>query len=376
MSKLEKRKKKLKKSWERLPEKIKSLSSRLRSLIDRSNASKIAIEVTGGMGDHILAARFIRDLMQELPDIRFDIYCVRPGLGRWIFESLRQCDNILDRKADISVLRHQYMCTVRVATFVEVSRVKLKPRSPVPPVLQGIIDRVTAACSKIEPIVSSYPALDGYLGHYAVMKGARRHNLLHQMAGIRYGGDALPLTRDAGALNKHGLVKGQYITISNGYDEDAQRPGNALITKVYPHFGDVAHLLKISRPDLKIVQIGSSTSTLIQGADLNLINKTTLQEAATLIEHAALHVDNEGGLVHLASALGTRSCVVFGPTLADYFGYEGNINVAPRTCGGCWWMEPTWMTNCVKGHAHPPCMYTQQASDVAAQIERGLRAIP
>jgi ADP-heptose:LPS heptosyltransferase len=371
MSKFEKRKKKLKKSWERLPEKVRALSARFGNLFEAQSGSHIAFEITGGMGDHILAARFIRDLTNEFPGIAYDIYCSRPALARWIFESFNDCRLIMDRKANISAFRSKYLFTIQVVTFACVTYRNRGQEAKVPKKLTAIINNISANCDVILPFIQNHPKLDGYLGHYSTMKGAR-HNFLHQMAGIPYGGDVFALRRDDTVLAKHGLEHGAYITISNGYDEDAQRTDNSLITKVYPYFADAVRQLKASHPDLKIIQIGSSTSDPIPGTDLNLINKTTLQEASALLKHAVLHVDNEGGLVHLASALGTRSAVVFGPTLAGYFGYERNINIAPQTCGGCWWMEATWMSQCVKGHEHPPCMYTQQASHVAKQISAGL----
>ena len=80
---------------------------------------------------------------------------------------------------------------------------------------------------------------------------------------------------------------------------------------------------------------------------------------------AIFHLDNEGGLVHLASAMGTRSCVVFGPTSSRYFGYPGNVNVDPGFCGGCWWITETWMNHCPRGFATARCMTDQPAAVVA-----------
>jgi ADP-heptose:LPS heptosyltransferase len=72
-----------------------------------------------------------------------------------------------------------------------------------------------------------------------------------------------------------------------------------------------------------------------------------------------LHIDNEGGLVHIAACLGTTSVVIFGPTSADYFAYLDNINVRPPVCGDCWWTTKNWMDICPLGHKQPLCMYEQ-----------------
>jgi ADP-heptose:LPS heptosyltransferase len=108
-----------------------------------------------------------------------------------------------------------------------------------------------------------------------------------------------------------------------------------------------------------IVQLGTTTSEAIAGVDLNLIGRTSLAEAAALLRATALHLDNEGGLVHLAACYGRRSLVVFGPTPSDYFGYPGNINLDPLRCGGCWWIEESWMDRCPRSMTPPECMFAQ-----------------
>src|SRR5262249_20404119 len=139
-------------------------------------------------------------------------------------------------------------------------------------------------------------------------------------------------------------------------------------TKCYPHFDEIIRRLKSRFPHLTTVQIGATTSVPIAGIDLDLVNRTTLWEVAEVVRNARLHLDNEGGLVHLAAAMGTRSCVVFGPTSTDYFGYVDNINVRPRFCGGCWWTNETWMDQCPRGFSEARCMTEQDPGDIAREI--------
>lgn len=37
------------------------------------------------MGDHLVAARFIRDLRAQVGDFTFDIYSARPWISEWLF---------------------------------------------------------------------------------------------------------------------------------------------------------------------------------------------------------------------------------------------------------------------------------------------------
>jgi ADP-heptose:LPS heptosyltransferase len=53
-----------------------------------------------------------------------------------------------------------------------------------------------------------------------------------------------------------------------------------------------------------------------------------------------MHIDDEGGLVHMATALGTKCAVLFGPTPVGIFGYEQNINICADTCKECFGIVP------------------------------------
>src|SRR5262249_40626278 len=157
----------------------------------------------------------------------------------------------------------------------------------------------------------------------AVFTNHRRANYLHGISNIPYGGDEIELATSDEVVARHGLRSGEYITVHNGFDP-AFVVTSRSATKCYSRFDAVIRLLKARHPELVIVQLGVSSSTPIAGTDLNLINQTTIQEAAGLLKHSRLHVDGEGGLVHIARAFGVRSCVLFGPTPRGYFGYSDN----------------------------------------------------
>jgi ADP-heptose:LPS heptosyltransferase len=188
------------------------------------------------------------------------------------------------------------------------------------------------------------------------------------MSGLSYSADTVEIEAKDTARLRHGLDRRPYVTVHNGYDPNMV-VSHARATKCYPHFDQAIAILRASHPDVTFVQIGIHTSQPMEAADLSLIGKTTLPEAAGLIRGALFHIDNEGGLVHLAAAMGRQSCVVFGPTSSRYFGYPSNINVDPNFCGGCWWINETWMNHCPRGFATARCMTEQPASIVARAAE-------
>jgi hypothetical protein len=331
----------------------------------------VGIRVSGGLGDYLTIARFIRDLSSFAEGFAFDIYCTDPPRAQWVFAGvpgLRACyDDILFdaamRRYDLALWVGQFLLVHEDVTNRD--RLRARPR------LAQAADSAIRYRPKIDLFIKNHPYTDGFLGQKAVYSNANRTDYLHFMAGIPYGGDRFPVDLDAAAPQRFGLTPGQYITVHNGFD-----PGFVVTaeraTKCYPYFGQVIALLKAQRPDLRFVQLGANTSDRIAEADFDLLGRTSLREASGVLAGALLHIDNEGGLVHLGRCLGVRSAVVFGPTPSNYFGYAGNINIDPVFCGGCWWINQSWMNQCPRDFPTARCMTEQPPVAVADAILRGL----
>jgi hypothetical protein len=365
----EKRRRQYKQSLQKLPGKIASLRLLANAALHTNGEDCIAFRIDGGLGDYIIAARFIRDFMAEFEQEEFDIFCKKPAIAKWVFQNSARCRSILDAKVDTPMIRRLYLAKVDCLTYLEIPHVKESHTR-----LEALASTVQSAKKRLRHITSQYPHLDGYLGRYATLKGQNRYTFVGSMAGVAYGGDELELPYDATVLDRLRLRERGFLTISNGYDLNAVQyaPSSFGSTKVYPHFAELVSLLKARFPNVPIVQIGNESSTKLAGVDIDLIGRTTLNEAAGLLRGSRLHIDNEGGLVHVARSFGTPCCVIFGPTDPDYFGYPDNINIRPRQCGNCWWMEPTWMTKCVRGDSLPSCMFDQPAQGVFERIAEHL----
>lgn len=240
------------------------------------------------------------------------------------------------------------------------------------PGLVRALDDTLRSRPALEVVIARHPYMDNFLASIAVFRNATRRDFLHALSKIDYGGDRLALATDCAMVQAAGLANTPYVLVHNGFDTNFIITAEQA-TKCYPHFGGVIAGIRRLVPDLRIVQIGSSTSRPIDGVDLNLIGKTNLAQVAGLIAGAALLLDNEGGLVHAAACLGVTSCVVFGPTPSRFFGYQDNINIDPVFCGGCWWMSETWMDMCVRGFTVARCMHEQPPEAIVARLEPHLR---
>ncbi|MET4632240.1 glycosyltransferase family 9 protein [Kaistia defluvii] len=336
---------------------------------------KVAIRVTGGIGDHIVAARFLRDLLAAAGPLAFDVYSPKREVAAWIFQALDAPVRCFNERILWDRLRPDYVLSLYVTQFAVVyaDTADWQYLSEHAPRLFEICVKLEEFRPRIETCVQNHPLLDGHLGRIATFMGFARRNFLQGMAGIPYGGDMLALDTDPDALVKFGLAGKRYITVHNGFDAEFDK-ASLTSTKVYSEFSNVISQTKRLFPDLLVIQVGTSTSRPIPSADMNLIGATNLRELAAIIKNSWLNLDNESGVVHLASCFDVRSCVVFGPTSLEYYAYPQNINLPPPVCGGCWWVNEDWMNRCAKGHEQAPCMSQQSPETVVVALRDHLSA--
>jgi len=281
----------------------------------------VSITVSGGLGDLIVIARCVRDLAAKVEPFSFDVFAPSPGLAQWVFAAVPgfehaypdTLDDLSGRAYDLRLRMNQTVVVVQEGILW--SRVRQAPR-----MLAAVGKMIQyRRRSGLEPYILNHPRLDNGLARKAIYSNKSRNDFLHSMVGIDYAGDQLEIESNDAVLERFGLRGQSFVTVHNGFDTNFFISGQRA-TKCYPLFDEVAARLKAARPDLIVVQIGTTTSDPIPGVDLNLIGQTSLREVAGLLRATALHLDNEGGLVHLAACYGRRSLVVFGPTPSDYFG--------------------------------------------------------
>jgi hypothetical protein len=258
---------------------------------------------------------------------------------------------------------------VTISHFVEYQIVQLD-RLP-----HDVLRLLRAAMDRFEQdrgLHQRRPLTDGLAGRLAVRRGQTRLSALARSSGLAVEPEThivLDPAARAPAARVGEALRGQYVTVHDGFDDTAViAPGGA--TKCWPLEHWTA-LVAGLRDGIPVVQLGGTKSQHVPGVDLDLVGRTTLDEAAWIIKQAVLHVDTDSGLAHLAAAVHTRARVLFGPTDAGYFGYPNQRNIAATPCAGCWWSTPDWLAQCPRGLARPACMESIEPAFVL-QAVRGL----
>lgn len=171
---------------------------------------------------------------------------------------------------------------------------------------------------------------------------------------------------------KNNLNEKKVITVHRGCDANH----SSYSTKLWPleYYNALIRLIKKRYPDYKIVQLGISEERcpVMKGVDVNLVGKTSIEELMFLLANSFLHIDGEGGMIHLRHALcKKKSIVMFGPTSPKFFGYSENDNIKGNGCmTTCEWVTRNWQEQCLRNENKAPCMYSIVPEMVMKYVER------
>ncbi len=137
--------------------------------------------------------------------------------------------------------------------------------------------------------------------------------------------------------------------------------------RLWPHWQKFAQLWR-SKSEIPLVFLGTQPEAWTAGAGIDMVGKTpNLRTTASIIGAADAFVGIDGGLSHVAGAVGTPALVLYGPTTSYHTGpYYGGLTsldgkYSCRACfgGGEW-------DKC----KHPRCMASIAPEKVVDALER------
>lgn len=340
-----------------------------------TNTLNIAIDLRGGLGDQIINANFVYLLRQKIgyDGIRIDIY-EPTNIASAIFKAGDFVDNVYHwQSADAN----KYDLCIEIARFPILRSCNKRRVLYMSPVLFDFVLMWIKDNAEKYKFIEEKPRLDGMLNKYYLSMGYKRWKQFD--IGNTLGMTEkfpLPMFIDESEhkyLNTLKIPK-KFITIHRGVDVRA----NAMSVKQWPveYYNTLISLIRKKHPDIFIVQLGDSKERCPQfnGVDLSLIEETSLEQLKVLLKHSYLHIDGEGGMVHLRHALkGGKSIVLFGPTDPNVYGYSENINLVGKGCqGGCEWFNDHWQECCAMGILKPFCQYSLTPEVVYSNIDKCL----
>lgn len=331
--------------------------SRTPALAYRQSAISVAILASGGIGDMVIQKRFIEELIRLAPDCRIDIYYSRvEGFLEYLYSGCRNVNAVIPDPGVWYHARHtEYTLGIEMAStrYIHVDSVK---KAVLEEHCAELADRVWKLKEESEKEDFTFNTLIYAVNHRRMLQGCNAYTALgyNGAFGIQDKKVDIPLAGEAEKEFRK-LRLGEYITVGygNGTDRRMDR-----VAKMWPqeYFERTVAMFRKKYPSVQVVQVGGRGQPELKGADRYLLGEK-FEVVAHVLRNAIFHLDIEGGLVHIASQLGTKCIVLFGPTPKELYGYEGNINISAGTCQDCTGLyRDPYM--CARGMERPECMYS------------------
>ncbi|MGH6988163.1 MAG: glycosyltransferase family 9 protein [Caulobacteraceae bacterium] len=339
---------------------------------------QIAILLRGGVGDVMIAARWLRtafDAMAESADFVADLYYALPENIAFIFGNFSEVRYVY-HEITFEYIRgyYDFHFVINHLGYIEMD---VDHAGDLP--FKELVRSWGPGVEMFSPFTTDdyHPDLGRNFAGLIERLGFRRHTILEAQTGLKAPVAPfpfrLPPRSEISALE---LPAAPYVTVHDGWDAQL-RIGSRRPTKAWPtdRWADLMAHIKRASPGVGVVQIGGRAGANIPGVDLDLKGAISLPVAARVLRGAAAHVDTDSGLVHVAASLGTRAVVIFGPTDRTYFGYPGNLNLASDACRSCWLKTGNWVDSCMIGDVRPRCMTGVEPGAVATALAELLKRV-
>ena len=100
--------------------------------------------------------------------------------------------------------------------------------------------------------------------------------------------------------------------------------------------------------DIPFLQVGTTYDIPVKGA-IDMRGKTSISQLLMLLRDAKGIVCGEGGLMHLAYAVGNYNTIIMrGPTRGRFYHYPQLHNIDSYLCEKCHWINEYWYAKCYK----------------------------
>lgn len=345
------------------------------------NSLKIAFRLNGGMGDGLIGLNYIWYFRERFKQDNIRLYIElepkRDAVKHFIRESDLVEDVVICKEEEAET--EKYDLYIRLKRYPEVMHADMHVISRIAPELVDYI----LLCEKFKIFHPRFFESDFVAdGGSALLEELNGRTRIVQPD--IYGFFAMdevykfPIQTTEAPLDKFELKKGKYITVHRGCEKQYY---NLSSTKLWPveYYNDLLLKLEQKYPDISIVLIGAEhereKDILFSGK--NLVGKTNFSELQTILKYARIHIDTEGGCVHLRHALhGGPSIVLFGPTSDHFFGYRENINLRSDICSyPCEWTALGWSRKCIISDGQADCMKAILPESVLEAADRLMRCV-
>lgn len=312
----------------------------------------LAFFPTGGLGDYIISKAVLEDIIDET-DCVVTIYCDKKEFAKSVY---RDVSEIYNSYSDFDMEFYKYDLSLRVEHFVHVEGYKREKLAKYAPKLLSRIEYIVNNWDKLYVNVEQQWFRERIQFERCKIQGLDRWTELRMGEAFKIEDHIvnIPLDKDEKIRWSKENSGTKYITINCGADE--MIPGRSQL-KVWSrdNYRELIGLIKEYFSDVQIIQLGDKKTKVIEGVDRSVLGEK-LEYVKHILRGSTCHIDCEGGLVHLATQLGTKCIVLFGPTQLDMYAYDQNTNLVSSRCSGCMGLHEKWAYDCLINYESPLCM--------------------
>ena len=333
----------------------------------------ISFYPTGGFGDYIISSKLLDEISKIVP-CKIDVYCENVTFGKAVYEG-REKVEIFPINTFYSQM-WKYDLALKVEHFIHIEKQNANKIAKINPIFMDKLNKLGHGYRTYYPDVEQQWFRENIHFRRCEIKVINRWTELSHEGIFKIEDQKtwIPMREEyKKRLQELGLNEKKYITLNRGADSMGR---SKMQTKVWPleHYNDFVMLFKNQYPDIEIVQVGASGNAKIRGVDKYILGES-LEVTKWILKGSILHLDCEGGLVHLATQLDTKCAVVFGPTPKHFYEYPQNINMVYEGCNNCMGTHPEWAFECYKGLTDPECMYKVTTEIVKKNIKSYMDSI-
>ena len=336
------------------------------------NRLHIAVNDIGSMGDLVISLKLYQSIVEYAPSSFIDVYVQIPAVGSKVFWGQKNLREICDISGGIDERKYDVIIEVRFEPLL--LKCDFYAVNKLAPNLSEPMEKLLNYQERYYVKGDVYQYTNRVLHDRALFLGLNRYTLFNISGAFDNITDQnvkLHIDQKFYVRYTELGLKDRYITYN--YGANMLHGKDIPQTKMWPYEYHMEWNKRVKAlfPGVQIVQLGDRDVKRVPGADVYVIDED-IEVAKLVLQNALFHFDCEGGLVHIASQLGTKCFVVFGPTPVWFLGYEDNTNIAPVICGDCKGLYPDWYTVCHK-YKKPKCMKSITVDRVIHEIEKWKR---
>ena len=329
----------------------------------------IALKFGPGLGDAVIKKRLFEEITVMAPEAMIDIYT--PGGAKFI-ESFYADEPNLNCAIDDGGVRYaqnhkEYGLSMSIFFMIQIDHIEY---GKIKEINENFAEQMMLHEKRHKEYgLSLFPTVQNHLHFRRAMYLGKNCYTLYDYTDVFHIKDQkvhIPLRLDY-EVEYQSLALGRYITFNYG-NGAAGKENKEIISKQWPkaYFEEFARLFKERYPEITLVQLGDNHTEIIPHVDKAFLGRD-LELVKYILRGSLIHIDIEGGLMHLATQLGTKCAVIYGPTQVELFGYPQNINLMSDKCSNCYLLYPEYY-KCARGLEKPECMWSVRPECVMSVV--------